>query len=119
MVQMRVLLRYAFGEALDITEPTLVSADIRDIVKAASAWDAFKILDLGQTTSEAPSIDIILLDIVMPEIDGIEACARIRKDDRYCDIPIIMVTSLEDMESLSNAFVAGATDYVCQTVNSL
>jgi PleD family two-component response regulator len=87
------------------------------VVTAASAWEAFKILDLGQTTSQAPGVDVILLDIVMAEIDGIEACARIRKDVRYCDIPIIMVTSLEDMESLSNAFVAGATDYVTKPVN--
>src|ERR1700730_18887233 len=116
---MRILLVDDSEDARDITEAMLVSANFRDIVKAASAWDAFKILDLGQTASEAPSIDIILLDVVIPEIDVIEACARIRKDDRYCDIPIIMVTSLEDMESLSNAFVAGATDYVCQTVNSL
>jgi sigma-B regulation protein RsbU (phosphoserine phosphatase) len=71
------------------------------------------------SASEAPNIDVILLDIVMPEIDGVEACARIRKDERYCDIPIVMVTSLDDMESLSNAFVAGATDYVTKPVNRI
>jgi phosphoserine phosphatase RsbU/P len=116
---MRILLVDDSADARDITEAMLVSAHFREVVTAASAWDAFKILDLGQTTSAAPSIDIILLDVVMPEIDGIEACARIRKDDRYCDIPIIMVTSLEDMESLSNAFAAGATDYVTKPVNRI
>jgi phosphoserine phosphatase RsbU/P len=117
--QMRILLVDDSDDARDITEAMLVSAHFRDVVTAASAWEAFKVLDLGQTASQAPSIDIILLDIVMPEIDGIEACARIRRDDRYCDIPIIMVTSLEDMESLSNAFVAGATDYVTKPVNRI
>ena len=62
-------------------------------------------------------VDLILLDIVMPEIDGIEACARIRSDLRYADIPIIMVTSLGDMDSLANAFVAGANDYITKPVN--
>jgi len=114
---MRILLVDDSEDARDITEAMLVSAHFRDVVTAASAWEAFKVLDLGQTTSQAPGVDVILLDIVMPEIDGIEACARIRKDARYCDIPIIMVTSLEDMESLSNAFVAGATDYVTKPVN--
>ena len=59
----------------------------------------------------------MLLDIVMPEMDGVEACARIRNDARYADLPIIMVTSLDDMNSLANAFVAGATDYITKPVN--
>ena len=54
---------------------------------------------------------------MMPEIDGIEACARIRNDPRYVDVPIIMVTSLDDMDSLANAFVAGATDYITKPLN--
>jgi PleD family two-component response regulator len=59
----------------------------------------------------------MLLDIVMPEIDGIEACARIRSDQRYSSVPIIMVTSLGDTDSLANAFVAGATDYITKPLN--
>ncbi len=66
---------------------------------------------------EPPPVDLVLLDIVMPEIDGIEACARIRSDARYADVPIIMVTSLDDMDSLANAFVAGATDYITKPFN--
>jgi len=116
---MRILLVDDSEDARNLTEAMLVSANFRDIVMAASAWEAFKILDLGQTTSQVPSVDTILLDIVMPEMDGIEACARIRKDERYSDIPIIMATSLEDMESLANAFAAGATDYVTKPVNRI
>ena len=71
----------------------------------------------GGTTEEAPAVDVVLLDIVMPEMDGVEACARIRNDARYADMPIIMVTSLDDMDSLANAFVAGATDYITKPVN--
>jgi phosphoserine phosphatase RsbU/P len=52
----------------------------------------------------------VLLDIVMPDIDGIEACAHMRSDPRYADTPIIMVTSVDDVDSLANAFVAGASD---------
>jgi PleD family two-component response regulator len=62
----------------------------------------------------------------MPEIDGVEACARIRTDPRYADLPIIMVTSIDDMDTLSNAFdtlsnafVAGANDYVTKPVNRM
>jgi PleD family two-component response regulator len=52
----------------------------------------------------------------MPEMDGVEACARIRNDQRYADLPIIMVTALDDMNSLNNAFVAGANDYVTKPI---
>jgi len=50
-------------------------------------------------------------------MDGVETCARIRNDSRHTDLPIIMVTSLDDVNSLANAFVAGATDYVTKPVN--
>jgi sigma-B regulation protein RsbU (phosphoserine phosphatase) len=53
----------------------------------------------------------------MPEMDGVEACARIRNDPRYVDIPIIMLTSLDAIGTLSNAFGAGANDYVTKPVN--
>ena len=115
---MRILIVDDSEDSRDITEAALLSAGYRDITMATSALEAFALLGiLEETASEGATADIILLDIVMPEVDGIEACARIRKDARYCDIPIIMVTSLEDMESLSNAFVAGATDYVTKPVN--
>ncbi len=87
-----------------------------DIVTAASGWEALKILDVGSMTEPA-SFDLMLLDIVMPEMDGVEACARVRNDARYADLPIIMVTALDDMDSLANAFVAGATDYITKPVN--
>jgi phosphoserine phosphatase RsbU/P len=116
---MKILMVDDSEDARDLTEGALRSAGYNDVIAAASAWEAIKFLDLGRTATEEPSVDIVLLDIVMPEMDGIEACARIRNDARYADIPIIMVTSLDDMDSLSNAFVAGATDYVTKPVNRI
>src|SRR5580704_17749673 len=52
-------------------------------------------------------------------MDGVEVCARIRNHQRYADLPIIMVTSVDDMDTLSNAFVAGANDYVTKPVNRM
>jgi len=104
-------------DSRDLTEGALLSAGYADILTAASGWDALKILDVGGAHAEKPSVDVLLLDIVMPEMDGVEACARIRSDARYGDLPIIMVTSLDDMNSLANAFVAGATDYITKPVN--
>jgi phosphoserine phosphatase RsbU/P len=114
---MRILVVDDQEDARDLTEGALLSAGYSDIVTAASGWDLLKFLDVGGTTDAAPVVDVVLLDIVMPEMDGVEACARVRNDARYCDLPIIMVTSLDDMDSLSNAFVAGATDYITKPVN--
>jgi phosphoserine phosphatase RsbU/P len=116
---MRILVVDDAEDSRELTEAVLLSAGYNDIVTAASAWEALKALDVGRTTNEKAAIDLVLLDIVMPEVDGIECCARIRNDTRYADIPIIMVTSLDDMDSLQNAFVAGATDYVTKPINRI
>ncbi len=114
---MRILVVDDSEDSRDLTEGALLSAGYTDVVTASSGWEALKILDIGRNTEAKPTIDVMLLDIVMPEMDGVEACARIRNDTRYGDLPIIMVTSLDDMNSLSNAFVAGANDYVTKPVN--
>lgn len=114
---MRILVVDDSEDARDLTEGALLSAGYTDVVTASSGWEALKILDVGKTTDEKSIVDVILLDIIMPEMDGVEACARIRNDARYADLPIIMVTSLDDIDSLNNGFVAGATDYVTKPVN--
>jgi PleD family two-component response regulator len=114
---MRILLIDDTEDSRDLTEAALLSAGYTDIATAASGWEALKILDVGGTSEGCAPIDVVLLDIVMPEMDGVECCARVRNDARYTDLPIIMVTALDDMDSLANAFVAGATDYITKPVN--
>jgi sigma-B regulation protein RsbU (phosphoserine phosphatase) len=116
---MRILIVDDSEDARDLTEGTLLSGGYDDVVTAASGWEALRTLDIGRSTDDPPNVDIVLLDVVMPEMDGVEACARIRNDQRYADLPIIMVTSLDDMGTLTNAFVAGATDYVTKPVNRM
>ena len=77
----------------------------------------FKLGVGNQRGNGSAVVDLIVLDVVMPETDGIEACARIRSDARYADVPIIMVTAVNAMDSLSSAFVAGATDYITKPFN--
>jgi DNA-binding response OmpR family regulator len=102
----------------DLTEAALVGAGYRDVRTADSAAGAYRALGLTIPNTDSPySADLVVLDLMMPEIDGIEACARIRNDSRYSDVPIIMVTAANDMDSLSNAFVAGATDYITKPFN--
>ena len=93
---MRILIVDDSEDSCDLTEAALASAGYTDICVAHSAWEAFKLMDIGwPSRKEAAQVDIILLDIVMPEVDGIEACARIRSDARYADIPIIMAAAAD------------------------
>ena len=61
--------------------------------------------------------DLILLDVIMPEIDGFETCRKIRNLPGGRHVPIIMVTSLEDVETIDSAFQAGATDFIVKPIN--
>jgi phosphoserine phosphatase RsbU/P len=117
---MKILIVDDSEDQRELTEAALRSAGYSEVRSAASANEAFKILEIGRndTNGDVP-VDIVLLDIVMPETDGIKACAYIRSQERYEDLPIIMITSLEDMGSLASAFVAGANDYVTKPVNRI
>jgi PleD family two-component response regulator len=117
---MRILITDDSEGSRELAEAMLIAAGYQDVSAVESAADAYRFLGIGgPTTQLPPKVDLILLDIMMPAIDGIEACARIRSDQRYSSVPIIMVTSLADTDSLSNAFVAGATDYITKPVNRM
>src|SRR5207245_2079517 len=65
------------------------------------------------------AIDLILMDIMMSDMDGIRACQRIKAVERLREIPIIMVTGRTDSEDLRAAFAAGAMDYITKPLNSV
>lgn len=67
---------------------------------------------------EALQPDIILLDVMMPGIDGIEVCRRIKAMPEWQNVPIIMVTALSSKEDLARCINAGADDFVGKPVNS-
>ncbi len=89
-----------------------------EVLSADSAKSASAMLNLG---GEAPAqkIDLILMDILMPEQDGVETCRQIKSCAHLQDIPIIMVTAKNDLSNLKEAFAAGAMDYISKPVNSV
>jgi adenylate cyclase len=62
--------------------------------------------------------DLILLDVLMPEMDGFEACRRIKHNPAYQDIPIIFLTSKTDATDIVRGFELGAVDYVPKPFNA-
>ena len=58
---------------------------------------------------------VILLDVVMPGMDGIETCREIRKHPTFKDIPVLMLTGVDGLDYIRSAFDAGATDFITKT----
>ena len=63
--------------------------------------------------------DLVLLDIQMPELDGIETCRRLRQAPQLHEVPIIMVTTRGDPDMVAAAFAAGCSDYLTKPVDKL
>jgi diguanylate cyclase (GGDEF)-like protein len=61
--------------------------------------------------------DLVLLDVDMPGMDGFAACKRIREREDCANLPILMMTGLDDVESIEQAFTAGATDFATKPIN--
>lgn len=96
----------------------LAKAGHRDILTAESAREAFVTLNMAGSALSTP-IDLILMDVLMPELDGVSACRQVKSTAHLRDIPIIMVTAKNDLSNLQEAFAAGATDYINKPVNSV
>lgn len=89
-----------------------------DILSADSAKAAFPLL--GMSDQAPPTqVDLILMDILMPEQDGVETCRQIKSCTHLRDIPIIMVTAKSDLSNLQAAFAAGAIDFITKPVSSI
>ncbi len=73
---------------------------------------------LGKLTQD-PLPDLVLLDIVMPEMDGYELCSRLKADPRTKEIPVIFITAVSEVMDDAKAFELGAVDYVPKPFNPL
>jgi diguanylate cyclase (GGDEF)-like protein/PAS domain S-box-containing protein len=71
----------------------------------------------GLRVFETETIDLVLLDVMMPGLDGFEVCSRLRAMPRGATIPILMMTGLNDAESVEAAFRCGATDFITKPIN--
>lgn len=90
-----------------------------DIVTAGTASEAFALLGLKQPTRLASQIDLIIMDVIMPDIDGIEACWKLKSHESFKDIPVIVITGIDNVKTLDRAFAAGAMDFITKPVKQL
>lgn len=94
----------------------LTTVGYAEIYTAGSAREAFRILGITPENGAVRKIDVILMDVMMPQIDGLTACRQIKTQDRLRDIPIIVVTGRNDERDLEAAFAAGAIDYIVKPI---
>lgn len=86
------------------------------VLNAASASDAFELLELSRPQT-MPQVELILMDLMMPEIDGLEACRRIQSTEAYRHVPVVFVTAAEPEDSLLAAYESGGVDFITKPVN--
>jgi two-component system, cell cycle response regulator len=80
-----------------------------------TAEDGFKALEICNNTQ----VDIVLLDIMMPGMDGFEVCERLKSNPRTMHIPVVMVTALDQPSDRVRGLKAGADDFLTKPVNDL
>lgn len=97
----------------------LEAGDYKDIKIAPSVNEAVHILNKESLYSNESSIDLILMDLMMPEIDGITACQIIKSMPQYTDVPIIIVSANTEMKNLEASFEAGAVDFIHKPLNRI
>ena len=69
------------------------------------------------TLAKSQSPDLILLDMVMPDLDGLAVCKALKAGEETRDIPVIFVTSMNDPENEERGLLAGAVDYISKPVS--
>ncbi len=86
--------------------------DSYNVILAGNGMEALKILN-----SQANDIQLILLDVTMPDIDGIELCRTIRRFKKFQDLPIIMLTAKDGMFDKVKGKFAGSTEYLTKPID--
>jgi phosphoserine phosphatase RsbU/P len=97
----------------------LKTAGYRSLLLMESAEEALKRLGIGADSRPSGRIEVVLMDLLMSGMDGLEACRRIRAEERLKHLPVIVVTAKTDPPDLTDAYTAGATDYIRKPVISV
>lgn len=87
-------------------------AEYFEVLTASNGRDALEICENGK-------VDVVLLDVMMPGMDGFEVCRRIKSDPATAHIPVIMVTALDQVSDRVRGLEAGADDFLTKPANDL
>jgi DNA-binding response OmpR family regulator len=111
MVRKKILLVDDSSTVL-LMERMILSKNQYDVVTAKDGVEGIE-----KALSERP--DLILMDVVMPRMDGFEACQKLREAVETKAIPVIMVTTRGELASVESGYAAGCNEYVTKPINGL
>jgi DNA-binding response OmpR family regulator len=111
MVRKKILLVDDSSTVL-LMERMILSKDHYDVVTAKDGVEGVE-----KAVAEKP--DLILMDVVMPRMDGFQACRQLREHDETKEIPVIMVTTRGELGSVESGYAAGCSEYVTKPINGL
>jgi two-component system NtrC family sensor kinase len=115
------------GTSSALSTPVVLIVDdddgIREILRRLLDHEPYMLIEAENgiaalATCQQSPVDLILLDIMMPLMDGLTTCAKIRELPGYERVPILMLTVLKDTVSINRAFEAGATDYLTKPIDA-
>ena len=91
------------------------------MIRAKGQYEVFEARDgaAGVAMAKRERPDLILMDVVMPNMNGFEACKAIRADEATRSIPVIMVTTRGELQSAEAGFAAGCNEYVTKPINGV
>ncbi|MEX0704144.1 MAG: response regulator [Planctomycetales bacterium] len=104
-----------------IADDNQQNCELLDAYLADEGYEVAMAFD-GQETLEKVAAwqpDLILLDIMMPKLSGYEVCQQLKSDESFKNIPILMVTALNERGDIEKAVLAGCDDFLSKPVNSL
>jgi signal transduction histidine kinase len=99
----------------EITRITLAALLEKPIYRVEMAHDGIQGFEMAKQIKP----DLILLDVMMPGMNGYDVCRRIRADPEIGEVPVIMITALDDHDAKMNGLVAGADDFLAKPFDTL
>ncbi len=103
-------------EQRDLLATILQAAGYGPVVPFATATALLQHIGAAATARSMPHSDVVLMDLMMPDIDGLKACQLLRAQEHLQDLPIIVITAKTAPSDIKAAYTAGATDYIRKPV---
>lgn len=101
-----------------LLENYLKKLEVEKIHFTDSAQKTYQLLNIADLKADA-KVDLIILDIILGDENGIDICSKIKKHPAYQEIPIIMITAQKESEFLKKAFEVGAMDYLKKPIKKI
>jgi DNA-binding response OmpR family regulator len=101
-------------ESIMIVDDESENLNVLSKMLVRQGWDirVFPRGDLALHSAYSQPPDLVLMDVIMPEVDGYQACQGFKKNDLLKDIPIIFLSALSGLQDKERAFAAGGADYI-------